>query len=88
MGLKSGATSLNVIEPCFTWKLHEAVILVCEQETGGGVPKEMVTNKMGVTEETDETVLVIKIPTTPPPPHCSTLEVYNKTTIFIPVDIT
>ena len=48
--------------------------------------EELATNKMGVTEESTETVLVGKHPHEKIP-HCSTLEVYDKTPISILVDI-
>ena len=47
----------------------------------------MATNKTGVTEETVKAVLAGKHPP-PKISYCYTLEVYNKTPIFIPVDIT
>ena len=51
------------------------------------LPEELPTNKMGIMEETAEMVLEKKnLHETPP--HCSTLEVYNETPIFIPMDIT
>ena len=67
-------------------KLCEAVIFVCEQETGVFLSlKELTTSKTDVTEETANMVLAGKH--LPKPPRCSTLEVYDKTPIFISVDI-
>ena len=49
---KLGATSSHVIESCFTWNLSDAVRFVCKWETWGFLlPKELVTDKMGLTEK-------------------------------------
>ena len=52
----------------------------------GWLHKELMTNKMGITEETVERVL--KTIYAPGKTHCSTLEVYNEIPIFIPLDNT
>ena len=51
------------------------------------LPYEMAPNKTGVREETIAAVLDKKHPHKKLPPS-STLAVYNKTPIFIPMDIT
>ena len=52
---------------------------------GGGVlPEELAYDKTDITEENVASVIAGK---RPHKKNCSTLEVYNKTPIFIPVDI-
>ena len=51
------------------------------------LPKELANNTMVITEETVDTILSKKA-STRGKYHCSTLEVYNETHIFIHVDIT
>ena len=69
-------------------KLREAVIFFCKPELGGVLqPNGMVLDKPGIMEETVATVLVGKNLHRPPPP-CSTLVLYDKMPIFIPMEIT
>ena len=64
-------------------KIHKAVKFVCKWKTGRVfLPEELVTYKMGVTEETIELVLAKKKHPTPPS-RCSTLEVYDETPILL-----
>ena len=61
---KYGATPSYVLEPCFTWKLREAVIFVCKWQSGGVLlPEELATCKSGIAEETVDTALVKNIRT-------------------------
>ena len=68
-------------------KLRDDVIFFYKWETGGILkPNELASGKMGVMEETVAMVLVGKHLHEPPPRY--TLEVYKKTPIFIPAEIT
>ena len=68
-------------------KLRDDVIFFYKWETGGILkPNELASGKMCVMEETVAMVLVGKHLHEPPPRY--TLEVYKKTPIFIPAEIT
>ena len=78
-------TFLNLV---LKGKLFEAVQFVCDREKGGVLqPDELAADRTGKINETVPLVLEGKNPSETIP-SCVTLETYDETPIFIPVDIT
>ena len=69
-------------------KLREAVRLVCEREKGGFMKlDELAEDRTGTINKTITSVLEGKHPSKKIP-SCATLETYEDTPMFIPVNIT
>ena len=68
-------------------KLCEAILFVCEREKGGFLqPEKLAEDRTGTINKTITSVLEGKYPSKKIP-SCATLEMYEDTPIFIPVDI-
>ena len=69
-------------------KLREAIRFVCDQEKGGFLqPDDLAEDRTGTINKTVAYVLEVRHPSETIP-SCATLETYEETPIFIPVDIT
>ena len=69
-------------------KLWEAVRFVCEREKGGVLqPDKLAEDCTGTINKTVASVLERKNPSVTIP-SCATLETYEETPIFVPMDIT
>ena len=68
-------------------KWRKAVRFICDREREGGLkPDELAEDRTGMINETAASVLEEKHPSKKIP-SCATLETYEETPIFIPVDI-
>ena len=78
----------NVSNLVLKGKLRKAVRFVCEREKEGVLkPDKFADDCMGTINETVASILEGKHPSKIIP-SCATLEMYEETPIFIPVDIT
>ena len=76
------------LNPLNKGKLREAVQFVCDREQGGVLqPDEVAEDCTGTINKTVASVLDGKHPSKTIP-SCATLETYEKTPIFIPINIT